>query len=79
MVRYECCMVPSLEDKRYHNFKVFLGDKVEVYLEGGQRVIGVVNYFQADSVVLVGGTIVPLISIKDVSVLSRADGRTDWK
>ena len=79
MVGYEYCMVPSVENKKYHNFKAFVGDKVELYLEGGQRVIGVLTRFQADSVILAGGTVVPLVSINDVSVLSRADGRTDWR
>lgn len=82
MARYDFCLVPDEVDTNYHNWKVFHGDKIVIYLRNGSRLTGKVTQFMENAIILKTDSAyctVQLCDIKDVSVISRADGRTDWR
>lgn len=80
MVKYEYCLTPMDCDKRFHNYKVFVGDTVEIFgIVDGMRMTGKIVQFHPNSIEMDDGFVVPLEAIKDINVISRADGKTDWR
>ena len=79
MVCYEMCLVPLSEDKKYHNFKLFIGDTATLYLSDGRRQKGKITCFKQDGIVLDNMCFCPLSLIYDVGFISRGDKGTDYK
>lgn len=79
-VRYETCLVPSIKNKKKHNFKVFIGDTIVVRLTGDRNVKGVVLSFRENGLCMKDGSFIYLRDIKDIRVIKRNDGNNvDWR
>ena len=79
-VKYETCLVPSIKNKKKHNFKVFLGDTVLIHLSGGRSIKGVVLSFREEGICMKDGSFIYLRDIKDIQVIKRNDGdNLDWR
>ena len=79
-VRYETCLVPSIKNKKKHNFKVFIGDTIVVRLTGDRNVKGVVLSFRENGLYMKDGSFIYLRDIKDIRVVKRNDGNNvDWR
>lgn len=79
MLHYEMCLAPAHSDKKYHNFKLFMGDTVMLYLTDGSRPKGIVICFRQDGIVLDDIYFYPLDPINDIGFITRGDKGTNYK